>query len=252
MGRILIVTEGLNHMLVSLEASLKKLAYEVGVISADLEAVGGLTESVDGMLLYADEHLIEQQKGLHLLKDKIVTDDIPICVLGKSENIRALKAMIPKDLIQLEFVRPINIHINELAGKIDALIAQNTVRKKILVVDDSGASLRLVKQWLEDKYSVFLANSAAMAIRHVTLNRPDLILLDYEMPVCDGKQVLEMIRTETEFSDIPVIFLTNKSDRESIMQVKELRPEGYLLKTMEPQMIVRSIDDFFALQKVQI
>ena len=69
------------------------------------------------------------------------------------------------------------------------------------------------------------------------------------MPVVDGKQVLEMIRSEHEFADIPVIFLTSKGDRESVMKVMALKPEGYLLKTMEPAQIIKSVNDFFEKQK---
>ena len=123
---------------------------------------------------------------------------------------------------------------------------------KILVVDDSGAMLRNVKGWLQDKYNVILANSGAMAIKYIATDRPDLVLLDYEMPVVDGRQVLEMIRTETDFRDVPVIFLTSKNDRESILKVMELKPEGYLLKTMEPEQIVEEVDKFFMKQKVNI
>ena len=122
-------------------------------------------------------------------------------------------------------------------------------KKKILVVDDSGAMLRNVKGWLEEQYQVILANSGAMAIKYLAMNRPDLVLLDYEMPVVDGKQVLEMIRSEHEFADIPVIFLTSKGDRESVMKVMALKPEGYLLKTMEPAQIIKSVNDFFEKQK---
>ena len=114
-----------------------------------------------------------------------------------------------------------------------------------MVVDDSGAMLRNVKGWLDDKYNVSLASSGAMAIKFLSIHRPDLILLDYEMPVCDGRQVLEMIRSEEEFKDIPVIFLTSKGDEESVMKVLELRPQGYLLKTLEPAYIMKAIDDFF-------
>ena len=85
-----------------------------------------------------------------------------------------------------------------------------------------------------------------MAIKYLTQSRPDLILLDYEMPVCDGKQVLEMIRAESDFSDVPVIFLTSKGDRESVLNVMALKPSGYLLKTLPPEQIVESIDKFFA------
>ena len=122
----------------------------------------------------------------------------------------------------------------------------------ILVVDASGAMLRNVKGWLEDRYQVILANSGAMAIKYLATNRPDLVLLDYEMPVVDGRQVLEMIRTETEFADVPVIFLTSKDDRESVMQVMALKPEGYLLKTMEPERIIAEVDAFFERQKMQL
>ena len=118
-------------------------------------------------------------------------------------------------------------------------------KKTILVVDDSGAMLWNVKGWLEDKYQVILANSGAIAIKYLALNKPDLILLDYEMPIVDGRQVLEMIRAESDFADIPVIFLTSKSDRESVLKVMSLKPEGYLLKTMEPKEIIDKIDDFF-------
>jgi DNA-binding NarL/FixJ family response regulator len=47
---------------------------------------------------------------------------------------------------------------------------------------------------------------------------------------------------------VPVIFLTSKNDRESILKVMELKPEGYLLKTMEPEKIVAEVDNFFKKQ----
>ena len=109
--------------------------------------------------------------------------------------------------------------------------------------------LRNVKGWLEDRYQVILANSGAMAIKYLSTNRPDLVLLDYEMPVVNGKQVLEMIKTESDFSDIPVIFLTSKNDAKTITEVMLLKPEGYLLKTTKPEQIVKTIDDFFEKKK---
>ena len=121
--------------------------------------------------------------------------------------------------------------------------------KKVLVVDDSGAVLRSVKGWLEHKYQVILANSGTMAIKYLSTNRPDLVLLDYEMPILNGRQVLEMMRSEDEFKDIPVIFLTGKNDVETIRQVLELKPEGYILKSTKPEHIIKTIDDFFAKQK---
>ncbi len=103
-------------------------------------------------------------------------------------------------------------------------------KKRILVVDDNGTALRTMKAMLEERYEVALAVSGAQAMTSIGKKRPDLILLDYEMPVCDGRMTLEMIRADEEMSDIPVIFLTAVNDRENIEAVLKLKPAGYFLK----------------------
>ena len=123
------------------------------------------------------------------------------------------------------------------------------LKKKVMVVDDSDFMLKTLQDLLGSDYEVIVAKSGMSAIRGITLDRPDLILLDYEMPVCDGSQVLEMIRGEVEFADIPVIFLTSRVDRESVKKVIELKPEGYLSKSLAPADVKREVDHFF--EKIQ-
>lgn len=118
-------------------------------------------------------------------------------------------------------------------------------KKKVLVVDDSMTIREAMKQLLSEGYEVAMVESGVAAIRTITLNRPDLILLDYEMPICDGKQTLEMLRSEKEFEDIPVIFLTGRRDPESMIKVMPLKPAGYLLKNSKPADIKKEIDAFF-------
>ena len=118
-------------------------------------------------------------------------------------------------------------------------------KKKILVVDDSGIVREAMKGLLGKDYEVVLASSGVSAIRCMFVDRPDLVLLDYEMPVCNGRQVLEMIRAEEELADTPVIFLTGTYDEESVRKVIALRPAGYLLKTLNPQEIRKNVDAFF-------
>lgn len=72
-----------------------------------------------------------------------------------------------------------------------------------------------------------------------------MILLDYEMPVCDGSQIFAMIRSEKDFADIPVIFLTGRVDKESIQKVLSLKPEGYLVKSLPPAEIKKEINKYF-------
>lgn len=118
-------------------------------------------------------------------------------------------------------------------------------KKKVLVVDDSDFMLKTLQDLLGNDYEVIVAKSGLSAIRGITLDRPDLILLDYEMPVCDGSQVLGMIRGEKDFSDIPVIFLTSRVDRESVRKVIELKPDGYLSKSLAPADVKKEVDHFF-------
>ncbi len=123
-------------------------------------------------------------------------------------------------------------------------------RQKILVVDDSITIRESMRQLLGEDYEVAAAESGVAAIRTITLNQPDLVLLDYEMPVCDGKQTLEMLRSEKAFADIPVIFLTGRRDPESMIKVMPLKPAGYLLKHSKPAEIKKEIDSFFEKRKV--
>lgn len=124
-------------------------------------------------------------------------------------------------------------------------IEKQSSRKKILVVDDSSFVQEEMKMLLGDDYSVFAVDSGIAAIRAITLDPPDLVLLDYEMPICDGAQTLEMLRSEEAFASVPVIFLTGRRDSESIIKVMPLKPSGYILKTSKPADIKKEIDNFF-------
>ena len=113
------------------------------------------------------------------------------------------------------------------------------------MVDDSEFMRGRIVKLLSEDYDLVEADSSISAIREIAVSRPDLVLLDYEMPVCDGRQALEMIRSDKDIADIPVIFLTAKDDLESVRKVMSLRPEGYLLKKMSDGDIKKNIDNFF-------
>lgn len=155
-------------------------------------------------------------------------------------------------------------HLNESSTEATSIKAENAVaeigkylkknekkqkemsqKKKILVVDDSDVMLLAMKELLYKEYELSFASSGVSAISSITLDRPDLILLDYEMPVCNGKQVLEMIRSEENFASIGVIFLTGRADKETVQQVLALKPAGYLSKRLEPAEIKKNIDLYF-------
>jgi len=250
METVLIIEQTPSYLMSSLKAKLVAAGYEVVTEKSSVDAVSKWKGKISAILIYADEELVENTGSLNYIKDRAQEEDISIFVIASPEELKSITAMIPVHLIAKSFMRPVNV--NEVSETMVDYMEKysNANKKTILVVDDSGAMLRNVKGWLEAEYQVALANSGAMAIKYLATNRPDLILLDYEMPILDGRQVLEMIRSEEDFAGIPVIFLTSKNDKESIMKVMALKPEGYLLKTMEPDLIVQNIRDFFEKRKM--
>lgn len=243
MANILLVYETKNFIIAALESQLESQNHRV-IHTGGFEQAEEAFEQFDLFLIYAEENLGVRKKRLMSLKEKSLEENTPIIVMGDYD---CVMDVIPLQFVWKHMQHPINV--KQVMVEVENCLkhaGEKDYKKQILVVDDSGAALRNVKGWLEGKYYVSLANSATMAIKYLALNRPDLILLDYEMPICDGKQVLEMIRSERDFADIPVIFLTGRNDRETVMNVTGLHPEGYLLKSMEPEVIVQKIDEFFA------
>ena len=76
-------------------------------------------------------------------------------------------------------------------------------------------------------------------------NPIDLVLLDYEMPVMSGAQVLEVLREEPSTSDIPVVFLTGVGTKEAVLNVRALRPKGYILKSTTQNELLAWLEKFF-------
>lgn len=249
--QILFITDVTNFLVVSIKEKLENLGYQVIVSKLNIEDISRPKGLVGAILLHAEEDMAGKTKELTFVKDHALEYAYPIFLTGNSDDVKAVERVLPKSLVSREFFRPIDA--GEMAEYLNEFINEHRglKKKKILVVDDSGTMLRNVKNWLEQKYQVILANSATMALKYLALSKPDLILLDYEMPICDGKQLMKMLRDDDDFSKVPIFFLTGKNDRQSIAQVTVLRPEGYLLKTLPPEQIIKAIDDFFEKQKGQ-
>lgn len=248
--RVLLVGETVGFMMNAIINGLKKEDYDVVVSGAAIKEVGKLGELPELAILYLDPDLASAAEFLVYLKDVVAEKEISLFIVGNDEEIEEAVKVIPEDLVTAKIQRPLNV--KDLTEKLDAEYERGNAkesRKKILIVDDDPTMLRMIKSLLESEYRVFMAGSGMNAITFLANNKVDLILLDYEMPVISGAKVLEMIRSEVATADIPVMFLTSKNDKESVMQVLSLKPEKYLLKTMPPQEWLSNIREFFEKRK---
>ncbi|MBR1670783.1 MAG: response regulator [Butyrivibrio sp.] len=249
--RVLLIGGGKSFMVTSIANELKNKGFEVLQANPDVTEVERIPDKPSVYLIYIDD-IDNMMEFLVYLRDKFVEDDLSVSIVGSHEEVEKVYGASGRDKIAAVFERPINV--KELGQKMLEVVEKEEVRlqkKKILVVDDDGTMLRTIKSWLSDKYQVFMVNSGMAAITFLARNEVDLILLDYEMPVTTGPQVLQMLRSEPATEKIPVMFLTVKSDKESVMNVIALKPEKYLLKTMPPKELIANIDEFFESQKAK-
>lgn len=120
-----------------------------------------------------------------------------------------------------------------------------TQKKHILLVDDAGVYLRAVMGCLEGLYDVTPVISASMAKLAIKEKKPDLILLDCNMPKVSGPKFMEQLRADDATKDIPIIFLTSRDDAATVKHVLELKPEGYILKSTPKEKMLAVIADYF-------
>lgn len=108
-------------------------------------------------------------------------------------------------------------------------------RPVILAVDDSSISLAVIEHELKDRYQIITVNSGTRALQYLKRQKADLILLDIQMALKDGIETLREIRGMEECKDIPVIMLTSKSDKETILETSKLGIYDYVLKPFKGQ-----------------
>ena len=223
-----------------IERKLEEMKYRVTTLSEDIE---NETERLGGrvalILLYLPADILEDRAKLTTLQnicDTVKERKQKMVLIGeekyRSELFREVAELKAHPYIE----RPIDMDV--LGDTVIREINRKEIADKngrILIVDDDPSYAKIVREWLKDRYKVDIVTAGMQAITFL-LKVPedakvDLILLDYEMPVVDGPQVLQMLRQDSATADIPVIFLTGNSTREAVSRVMELKPEGYILKT---------------------
>jgi two-component system, chemotaxis family, response regulator Rcp1 len=129
---------------------------------------------------------------------------------------------------------------------------------EVLLVEDSPGDVRLTQEAFRDAtvrthLHVVTDGVEAMAFvkrqgEHANAPRPDLILLDLNLPKMDGREVLALIKEDADFKTIPVVVLTTSGAEEDILRTYRLHANCYLVKPVDLNgflSVVKSIDDFW-------
>ncbi|MCR5321601.1 MAG: response regulator [Lachnospiraceae bacterium] len=246
--KVILIGDTKRFMVNAIIKGLTEEGFLVESLYPSLEAVSEHVSECKVYVMYLEDDI--DSKFMVYMRDYIADHELQFYLIGNQGELDEAQSHLKGIMVADTFLRPLNV--KALAERLEKGVAAEEKRmeqKKILVVDDDGTMLRTIKSWLDGKYRVYIVNSGMNAITFLAKNQVDLILLDYEMPVTSGPQVLEMLRSEEGTRDIPVMFLTAKGDKESVMKVLALKPEKYLLKTMQPGELIENIDAFFASKK---
>ena len=221
----------------------------VGRRIKDVEAYRSIAKL---FILFMDDSMNEYINTLKYLKE-IASDKLgKLLLIGEQTQYDYAIKIIDEPLISQWFQRPLDMEefLKSVKSYLDENDEQSEDRKSILIVDDDITYMRTIYEWLKEEYNVGMASSGMQAIGYLTKNKADLVLLDYEMPVVNGPQIIEMFKIDSGTSKIPVMFLTGKSDKESIMSVINLKPVDYILKTIDKPCLLAKIKYFFDMQRV--
>ncbi len=246
-GKALVVSFTDSFLAKSLLKKLTELEIQAAFSHTDVKEIGNCLDGTELVVLFMSEELETIPETLVYLKDLVQDKGIGLILIGDEDQYDVIKKTIPETAVTEWFKRPLDIE--KLVKRISVYLDENSGEKRkktILIVDDDITYMRTVYEWLKGSYHVGMASSGVQAISYLAKNKADLILLDYEMPIANGPQVLSMLKNDSDTGQIPVMFLTGHGDKESVMSVVGLSPVNYLLKTIDQKTLLEKLDTYFA------
>lgn len=162
--------------------------------------------------------------------------------IRKQEEEEKIRAREEKEKIKEE-VRAAEEKAAEDLKSLRDKIKDKARRRHVLIIDDDPMMLKVIKEHLCEKYDVATAISGKIAYKFLEHKETDLILLDYAMPVEDGPEVFGKLRANEVTKDIPIVFLTGITEKEKIQKALVLKPQGYLLKPIEKDKLMITIEN---------
>ncbi|MDR0457076.1 MAG: response regulator [Treponema sp.] len=115
-------------------------------------------------------------------------------------------------------------------------------KKLIILVDDNPANLRIGKNVLAERYAVATAPSAEKMFSLLENNSPVMILLDVDMPEMNGYEAIKILKSKPQTKDIPVVFLTARTESGDELEGLSLGAIDYITKPFQPPLLLKRIE----------
>ena len=230
------------------EMILSEFGYEARAVTDGEEAVRLLTESHHDLLLI--DVIMQPMNGIEILERIRETPGIQdINTLFLTESSPRMDLSEALRLGVLDFI-PKPVLPESLFAAVRRAM-QTTAKEKILAVDDDEMNLFAIREIFGIRYDVRCAASGAEALREITRERPDLVLLDFHMPEMDGIEVLQHIRDIEGCENLPVVFLTADTGAETEAVLFEAGAMDFIAKPFVMQVAMQRIHRILNLKHLQ-
>jgi len=121
------------------------------------------------------------------------------------------------------------------------------MKNLIIVVDDSATVRKFVSFALEFKdYDVIVAEDGMDALEKMSLKKVDLAIVDLNMPVMDGYELIETLRKSEEYRDLPIIILSTERGDQARLRGEEAGANHYLIKPFDKETILNQVSKYLA------
>lgn len=245
--RILVVDD--DHLSLKMtEQILRDKSYEVLTASSGEQCLHILRETpVDLILLDIEMPGISGIETLEIIRNdsslknsKVIFVTVMMVDKYKQEAARlGVQEFIQKPILPVNLIERIS------------KIFRTSTKQNILVVDDDSMNLRFAQRMLGNHYEVSCVSSGQEAIEFLKQRTPAIALLDLHMPEMNGFQLLEKIRQMPDGEDLPVVFLTADSERETEIQVFKAGALDYIQKPFIADVVLQRLNRILDLKRLQ-
>ncbi len=202
-----------------------------------------VVESISELAHDADAHIIVMDDPADFSTEAMPEADedtppTPLLVIGDEELKAQLMAVRHGGKAYLS--TPFNIE--QLVKKLDYLTGGDASPYRILVMEDSKAQSKFYDRVLvRAGYQSFVVNDPMLLMQGIVEFKPELILMDYQMPGCNGIELAQVIHQKEDYANIPIVFLSAEENPEKRMRALSIAGDDFLLKPIKADNLIPAI-----------
>ena len=195
----------------------------------------------DVILLDLEMPIMDGPKTLAHLRNLDACINVPVIMItGKNDRNAVMNSLALG--IDGYLLKPVSKQ--QVIETVNAVLEKKSIKgnkKTVVAIDDDMSYLKYLNNFLKDDYHVVMINSAKLAISYLTNHTPDLILLDYQIPLFNGVALMRIIQQNSICQRIPFIILSGSLDTEALEEFLPYNPVAILAKPVEKETLLKTI-----------